>query len=223
MDDFLRDIDRITSNTMIALSELFWIMREIRPGIACQWAWQNSSESPDLCTVDKLHHTYMNLLAAMDTVHFTGAKYFLALRAQADSESSTTSTHGAAVQEFRNACKGAAEHIDRVTERWDKVAVELTEYLPLNGLDRLEQLLLSGIYESCDHYPAERNKVLSILPSLHESAESSRRSQAPLSGAGEGHPAHRCGEAARRYTAYTPQRRARRSDLAGMGAGTVSG
>ncbi|KAJ7610899.1 hypothetical protein FB45DRAFT_1066076 [Roridomyces roridus] len=162
MDDFLQCLDSITSNTMIALCGLFYMMREIRPPMS--WAWVDSSYFPDLCIISRLQETYLHLLAAMDTVHFACAKYFLALR---DGSSSSR-----AVQEFRTACKRVVEHIVRVKKHWDEAAADLSEYLPLHPLERLEQLLLSGMYPSCDHHPAERNKVLSLLPSLHRSAKS---------------------------------------------------
>ncbi|KAJ7606863.1 hypothetical protein FB45DRAFT_949348 [Roridomyces roridus] len=126
------------------------------------WVWKGGSGDPDLRAVDRLHNAYLNLLAAMDNVHLTCAKYFLALRA-------TTSSHDA-VQEFRTACQRVAEHITRVTESWDHVVADLLEYLPLRPLERLEQLL-SSISSSYNHYPTQRNKVLVILPSLRGSAQ----------------------------------------------------
>ncbi|KAJ7640974.1 hypothetical protein FB45DRAFT_862254 [Roridomyces roridus] len=166
IDEFVQCLDRITSNTRLALCDFFYVIREIRPRVS----WVDSSDFPDLCTVNKLHNTYMNLLGAMDTVHFACAKYFLALRAE--SESTTTHWHDA-VQGFRSAFKCVAEHIARVEECWDEATAELSEYLPPGRVERFEQLLRSGIHsESYNRYPAERNKVLSLLPSLRASAQS---------------------------------------------------
>ncbi|KAJ7640952.1 hypothetical protein FB45DRAFT_1053605 [Roridomyces roridus] len=160
MDEFWQCLDRITSTTMLALSDLFYVIREIRPRIS--WIWRAGGHAPDLCAVDKLHWTYLNLLAAMDTVHFACAKYFLALRANSESATSYDAV---------NACKCVAEHIVLVTERWDHAAADLLEYLPLRPLERLEHLF-SGLSVANDRYPTHRNKVLSVLPSLRVSAHS---------------------------------------------------
>ncbi|KAJ7650169.1 hypothetical protein FB45DRAFT_1050242 [Roridomyces roridus] len=98
---------------------------------------------PDLRAVDRLH-------------------LFPGLRA----DSTTSST----VQEFRTACQRVVAHIALVTERWDHTVADLFAYLPLRPLERLEQLL-SGISPSHDHYPTQRNKVLSLLPSLRAPAQ----------------------------------------------------
>ncbi|KAJ7606799.1 hypothetical protein FB45DRAFT_1011612 [Roridomyces roridus] len=137
---FLRRLNSITSNTRTALGDLFSVIQEIHPPMACICMDTRFLRAlPDVRALDRLHATYLNLLAAMDKVQFACAKYFLALHHPVQASDAVT----AQLQDIHTACVCVAERILQVMNCWEKTAPDLSECLPLSPLEHVGELYKS--------------------------------------------------------------------------------
>ncbi|KAJ7610346.1 hypothetical protein FB45DRAFT_1066185 [Roridomyces roridus] len=163
IDNFLRRLNSITSNTRTALGDLFSVLQEIHPPMACICMDTRFLRAlPDVRTLDRLYATYLNLLAAMDKVQFACAKYFLALQHPVQASDAVT----AQLQDIRTACVCVAERILQVMNCWEKTAPALSECLPLSPLEHVGWALLSDISFSVHDRinAARRRKALPKFP-----------------------------------------------------------